>query len=403
MKLSTMLVVENRTAIRVFAARDAAYLDYEGLGRLADEAYRHDYEGVARVVFDADYFEWLLEPGKRDWLAVIAVNASDEPVGCIVSLLRTLSYAGRDFPALYSTAWTVAPEYRNRNVAIRLARAHTAAFTDADNRQVGISMFHAGHSGMRAQGVFGGTNPATGSSGMRSFHRGALWSRRLLGIDAPATNPVLPCRMSHLSLGDGRLVAVGDVRRRPLKPIDCCSSVCHSPLRRPRASPVCTCVAEASAPALCCSASKVRASASPAIPCMTWRSTTSISARSDRCNTCCHRAARSRNWLPPCWNCARSSAARAACQPASTIRAASRRCLLERYGFSRSTDELISNLWATPLAVEQGFPGFQHLEPPGLVVQERHGDMGLAAAHVAINGPSPAWWTMAPTRGKIAA
>lgn len=362
-----MPVVENRTAIRVFAARDAAYLDYEGLGRLADEAYRHDYEGVARVVFDADYFEWLLEPGKRDWLAVIAVNASDEPVGCIVSLLRTLSYAGRDFPALYSTAWTVAPEYRNRNVAIRLARAHTAAFTDADNRQVGISIFHAGHSGMRAQGVFGGPNPPTASSGMRSFHRGALWSRRLLGGDASATNPVLPCRMSHLSLCDGRLVAVGDVPPLSLEayrlliqrmPLAFAPTESFARLYLRRGS-------ERAGTLLFGFESQGQCIASYSMHELALDDVDlgKVGQVQYLLPSCCTQQELAAALLELCAFFRRQGCLSACMHDQGCIEAS----LLERYGFSRSTDELISNLWATPLAVEQGFPGFQHLEPPYLL------------------------------------
>jgi hypothetical protein len=361
-----MQAVESRTGIRVFAARDAAHVDYEGLGRLADGAYRHDYAGMARVVFDADHFEWLLEPDRRDWLAVIAVNDDDEPVGCLISLLRTLCYAGREFPALYSTGWTVAPAYRHRNVAMRLARAQTVAFVDADvaNRQIGISQFHAGHAGMRAQGVFGGAQTEVGSTGTYAFHRGAMWSRRLLeGEDGSTT----ACRMSRLSLSDGRLVAAGDV---PAPSLDAYrermaqASVAFAPtesfarfyLRRGNErsgtllfgfdSPA-TCIATYSmhnialddvdlgrvgqvqylAPSHC---TPQELAAALRELCTFFRDNDCVSA-------CIH------------------------------DQGGIDTDVLARGGFSRTGDELISNLWATPYATGQGFPGFDRLAPPYLV------------------------------------
>jgi hypothetical protein len=192
--------MEHRSGIRVYATRDAARIDFDGLGHLAEDAWRCDYAGKVRIVYDVDYFNWLLADGADDWIAVIAVNESEEPVGCLISLLRTVSYAGHDVPGLYSTAWMVAPDYRSRNVAIRLARAHTAAITAGDERHVGLSMFHAGHSGMRSQAVFGGANTGTNESGTRSFHRGALWSKRLDSVAEISTYDT-----SRLTLASGRL------------------------------------------------------------------------------------------------------------------------------------------------------------------------------------------------------
>lgn len=362
-----MRAVENRTDIRVFAVRDATRVDYDGLGELADGAWRHDYAGKARVVYDADYFLWLLEPRWRDWLAVIAVNETDEPVGCIVSLLRTLCYAGREYPALHSTAWTVAPAYRNRNVAIRLARAHSAAFTDADDRQVGVSLFHAGHAGMRAQGVFGGVNPTDGSSGARLFHRGALWSRRLLANDASPAHAAPACRLSRLSLAEGQLLADGDVPSPGFEAFR--QRILRAPLAfAPTESFARMYLRDGNE-----RSGTLLFGFDSGSQCLATYSMQQLALD----DVDLGKVGQIQNLLPTgCTPQEMATVVRELCAffrrlGCVSVSSYDQGCVdagvLQDLGFSRSSDELVSNLWATPRAVMQGFPGFQQLAPPYLL------------------------------------
>lgn len=347
-----MTSVEHRSGIRVYATREAARIDYEGLAHLAEDAWRHDYSGKVRVIYDAEYFAWLLADGADDWIAVIAVNESDEPIGCLISLLRTLSYAGRDVPALYSTAWMVAPDYRSRNVAIRLARAHTAAVAAAGERHVGLSMFHAGHSGMRSQALFGGANTGENDSGTRSFHRGALWSRPLhRAVALPAGET------SRLTLAEGRFFSDGAVSSLTLddyRALIAPSSVAFAPSESyarlyfaddPRSGTLQIdggrCIVSYGIHELAMDDIDIgRVGQIQAL----FGDPSAVGAALD---VLC-----------------------AFFQDAGCVTACLHHqggideALLDRHGFARSNDELIVNMWATSEAAALGFPGFDRLTPP---------------------------------------
>lgn len=159
---------------------DEGMIDIEALVELSERAWGHDYKGRLRVLYDADYYDWLL--GGPDWLAVLATNESGQPVGCIFSLLRALSCRGERFPAAYSTGWAVDPAYRRTGISMRMWQAHR--LTLMERGYIGISTSHVGHSGTRADVVF---RESPGQRGVSvAFHTGVIWSRPLTGKTAAA-------------------------------------------------------------------------------------------------------------------------------------------------------------------------------------------------------------------------
>lgn len=194
-----MNAVDPRTPLQIVVTSDAGEIDIDALVALSDNAWRRNYDGKVRVVYDADYYEWLL--GGSDWFAALALTGDGKPVGFIVSLLRTLNCGGERFPAAYTTAWAVDPAYRRTGVSLRLWQANRE--TIRERGYFGVAAAHGGYSGTRAGVVF--REPPERRGVATVLHSGAIWSRALTGR-APPLAQHAPMGMRRLCFVDGPYV-----------------------------------------------------------------------------------------------------------------------------------------------------------------------------------------------------
>jgi GNAT superfamily N-acetyltransferase len=167
--------VDPRTPLRIVVTSDAGEIDIDALVVLSDNAWRRNYDGKVRVVYDADYYEWLLDGS--DWFAALALTDDGKPVGFILSALRTLNCGGERFPAAYTTAWAVDPAYRRTGVSLRLWQANRDAIRERG--YLGIAAAHGGYSGTRGGVVFRESAERRGVATV--LQSGAIWSRALTG------------------------------------------------------------------------------------------------------------------------------------------------------------------------------------------------------------------------------
>ena len=188
--------VDPRTPLTIVTTSDAGAIDIDALVAVSDNAWRRNYDGKVRVVYDADYYEWLL--GGSDWFASLALTEDGKPVGFIVSLLRTLNCGGERFPAAYTTAWAVDPAYRRTGVSLRVWQANRE--TIRERGYYGVAAAHGGYSGTRSGVVFREPPELRGVATV--LQSGAIWSRALTGR-APPPAPRTSVGMRRLCYVDG--------------------------------------------------------------------------------------------------------------------------------------------------------------------------------------------------------
>lgn len=170
-----MTSVDPRAALRIVVASSAGGVDIDALVELGELAFRHNYRGKLRVVYDAEYYERLLVGD--DWFSVLALDENERLVGCVISLLRTLTYRGEQFPAAYSTSWAVDPAYRRTGASLRIWQVLSEEQRVRD--LIGIGAAHGGNSGTRGGVVF--RAPPELRRAQVLVASDAIWSRTLTG------------------------------------------------------------------------------------------------------------------------------------------------------------------------------------------------------------------------------
>ncbi|WP_157883122.1 GNAT family N-acetyltransferase [Xanthomonas citri] len=164
---------------------DIGDVDIADLVRFSELAWRHNYKGRLRVVYDAPFYAWLLSG--KDWFAVLARNGEGRIVGCMFALVRDLYIRGEAFPSVYSTGWAVDPAYRRTGVSLRLWLALHDRVREGGYVSIGAS--HAGLSGTRGDVVFRDDAEDRGRNVVH--HCGAIWSRR--SVARPSRTRRSPC------------------------------------------------------------------------------------------------------------------------------------------------------------------------------------------------------------------
>lgn len=185
--------IDPRTPLDIVVTSDIGDVDIDDLVRFSELAWRHNYKGRLRVVYDAPFYAWLLSG--KDWFAVLARNGEGRIVGCMFALVRDLYIRGESFPSVYSTGWAVDPAYRRTGVSLRLWLALHDRVREGGYVSIGAS--HAGLSGTRGDVVF--RDDAEDRGRIVSHHCGAIWSRPVGGsVIAHA-----PVAMQRLCFVDG--------------------------------------------------------------------------------------------------------------------------------------------------------------------------------------------------------
>ena len=175
-----MNAVDPRTPLRIAVTSSAAEIDSDALVALSDKAWRHNYSGKVRVVYDAENYEWLL--GGNDWFAAVALTEDGTAVGFIVSLLRTLACGDERYPCAYTTAWAVDPAYRRTGVSLRLWQANRDEIRQ--RACYGLGAAHGALSRTRGGVVF--REPAERRGVATVLQTAAIWSRASAGKPSPA-------------------------------------------------------------------------------------------------------------------------------------------------------------------------------------------------------------------------
>jgi hypothetical protein len=192
----------NPTApFEIIVTSDASSIDFDRLAEFCDRAWRQEYAGKPRALYDRDFLTWLLS-GKH-WYAVLALTKTGQPVGSFFSLLRTLRHEGSSIPALYSTGWAVDPAYRRHGVSLLLWQMHRTILRERGYADV--TTLHVGHSAARAGDVLRERGTQRGTS--NEFQTGLIWSRRLTDEDAAKRRPRI--LQQHLYAADEEGVSRG--------------------------------------------------------------------------------------------------------------------------------------------------------------------------------------------------
>ncbi|MHA3747659.1 hypothetical protein [Xanthomonas citri] len=90
--------IDPRTPLDIVVTSDIGDVDIDDLVRFSELAWRHNYKGRLRVVYDAPFYAWLLSG--KDWFAVLARNGEGRIVGCMFALVRDLYIRGESFPSV---------------------------------------------------------------------------------------------------------------------------------------------------------------------------------------------------------------------------------------------------------------------------------------------------------------
>lgn len=170
-----MKLLGSRSDLVMHAVSSWDELDFAALARLNDAAWRADYRGAIRFVYDEQYLRWLL--GGSDWFGVIIQNGQSQPVGTMFSLFRQLRWGnGMAIRGHHTTGLTVAPDYRRLGLGSWIHDELVEQIYGEYNSRIGLAVYHAGHAGQRlidtymksekkVRGVF--------------FNEGMIWGRRL--------------------------------------------------------------------------------------------------------------------------------------------------------------------------------------------------------------------------------
>lgn len=190
-------MVNPRTPFEIVVTSDAGSIDFDRLAEFCDRAWRQEYAGKPRALYDRDFLTWLL--GGKHWFAVLALTKTGQPVGSFFSLVRTLRHEGDSIPTLYSTGWAVDPAYRRYGVSLLLWQMHRTILRERGYADV--TTLHVGHSASRAGDVLREREPQRGTS--NEFHTGSIWSKRLTDDDAGKRQPRILRQHLYVAEGEG--------------------------------------------------------------------------------------------------------------------------------------------------------------------------------------------------------
>lgn len=183
-----------------YAATAVRDLDIPRLVAMIDHAWRTDYPGAVRPIFDSAYMRWLMPDDES--IAVI-ISDADSLVGFYVALQRTLYCRQRTITAYYGTALTVAPQYRGLGLGRWITQTMNGLVIDQRRGEVIIANYNIAHGGL-----------ATVESALRGnldwcvhpFHTAVTWSRDL--ASEPLPEPARLLKVEQVTVArDGRLSA----------------------------------------------------------------------------------------------------------------------------------------------------------------------------------------------------
>jgi hypothetical protein len=191
-----MTAVNPRAPLQIVVTSNKDEIDFDALCELSERAFKHNYAGKLRIVYDHDYYERLL--AGSDWLGVFAFDENHRLVGCKFSLLRVLMWRCQLYPAAYSTNWAVDPAYRRTGVSLRIWQALSKELRERNC--IGIGASHEGNSGTRSGVVF--REPLGQRRVAIVVMSGVIWSRSLTGV-TPINEWRSTVRMQRLCFVDG--------------------------------------------------------------------------------------------------------------------------------------------------------------------------------------------------------
>lgn len=191
-----MTVVDPRAPLRIVVTSNEDEIDFDALCELGERAFRHNYRGELRVLYDAEYYERLLVG--NEWFGVLAYDENDRLAGCMFSLLRMLNCRGESYPAAYTTNWAVDPAYRRTGVSLRIWQILCAELRARG--RIGIGAVHGSNAGARSGSVF--REPPGQRRVSVVVAVGMIWSRALTSVP-PADPPRPAVRVQRLCFVDG--------------------------------------------------------------------------------------------------------------------------------------------------------------------------------------------------------
>ena len=162
-------------------------LDLGELLPMIDGAWRHDYQGEVRLIFDGQVLRKLMPPG--DFVAVLTRSPVGEPVAFELALKRRLLVRGESLSAYYASVLTVSAEHRSKGLGRLVLEGINHLVFEQQGADLIVSTFHEGHAGSPA---VQSTYDRIGDWGIARFHRAPIWGRRLdkqpfLPLNAPPT------------------------------------------------------------------------------------------------------------------------------------------------------------------------------------------------------------------------
>src|SRR5688572_651774 len=95
-------IVDRRGEFTMHKLDELADDQLGGWADFVDHAWRLDYRGAVRYLYDRGYFQWLL--GGHDWTATVILRNETQLAAVVVSLFRTLVTPQGKCPAIYSTS-----------------------------------------------------------------------------------------------------------------------------------------------------------------------------------------------------------------------------------------------------------------------------------------------------------
>jgi GNAT superfamily N-acetyltransferase len=195
-------VLERLDGFTLFRASPQESPDLGALGRFVDSAWRINYSGRLRFVYDERYFDWFLHG--NHWTGLIAFDSSGNIAACLFTLFRELVQGRKTYQSGYVTALTVAPAYRGRGLAKWIAKWSRATLFEEQLRPIAFSMYHEGHGGA---GAVNSSQRQEGNNRMTNFHVASTWAKRLIGVPNRVADSAL--KFERLNLGRPETAPVG--------------------------------------------------------------------------------------------------------------------------------------------------------------------------------------------------
>lgn len=132
----------------MFSVNATANEPLDELAALMNEAWRHDYKGEVRMVYDAEYLKWVLG---TDWGGLsIRESSSGELVGFVYSLGRTVAINRKTYKSVYTSGLTVSPRFRQRGLSRWTHEVGASLMFEDTQSGVEVAALQVGHAGLLA-------------------------------------------------------------------------------------------------------------------------------------------------------------------------------------------------------------------------------------------------------------